>query len=104
MTDGFRKIEKRFETFREKVSQCHEANSTMDDIEDAYSRLYRLRNRYEYERNKRALDPTELAPLRKVFEENNFINCYFVTGNNQQTSKHFRKVNSGKLDRSMQAP
>jgi hypothetical protein len=73
MTDGFRRIEKRFEAFREKISQCHEANATMDDIEDAYSRLYRLRNRYEYERDKRALDPTELAPLRKVLEEDNFI-------------------------------
>ena len=74
MTTGFKKIEKQYEAFREKVSQSHEPNATMHDIEDAYSRLYRLRNRYMHEVHvTKALDPTELAPLRNVFEENNFI-------------------------------
>ena len=45
--------------------------SDMADIQDAYSRLYRLRERYRHEAA--SLDPNERAALRKVFENDRFI-------------------------------
>jgi hypothetical protein len=72
MTDGLERIEKLFEKVRSKVAHCrNEATSDMADIQDAYSRLYRLRERYRYEAP--TLDPTERAALRKVFEDDTFI-------------------------------
>jgi hypothetical protein len=50
MTDSLERIGKLFQEFRDKVSQCREKdNSNMADIQDAYSRLYRLRERYSHE-------------------------------------------------------
>jgi hypothetical protein len=46
----------------------------MADIQDAYDRLDRLRNRYKYEADKaRSLDSAEREALEKVFEKNSFI-------------------------------
>jgi hypothetical protein len=46
----------------------------MAEIEDAYGRLNRARDRYKYEAYKEpSLGPAELKALRKVFEEDGFI-------------------------------
>jgi hypothetical protein len=45
----------------------------MGDIRDAYERFYRLRERYNYEANARALSQTEEAALRRVFENDKSI-------------------------------
>ena len=71
MTDSLKRIEKAFEQFRSLVEHCrNEATSDMADIQDAYNRLNRLRDRYL---KQKGLDPAERDALRKVFEEDNFI-------------------------------
>ena len=72
MTDGLKRIENEFSDFNEKVEQCRDADSsTIADIRDAYSRLNRLRNRYEKE--KKTLAATEQAALKNVFEDDKFM-------------------------------
>jgi hypothetical protein len=72
MTDGLERIEKLFQEFRSKVAHCRDKDlSDMADIQDAYSRLNRLRDRYRYEAS--TLNPTERAALRRVFEDDEFI-------------------------------
>lgn len=77
MTGRLERIEKAFEEFRSKVADCrNEATSDMADIRHAYERFSRLRERrerYEHEANERTLSPTEHAALRKVFEDDKFI-------------------------------
>ena len=72
MSEGLGTIERLFQEFRSKVVHCrNKANSDMADIQDAYSRHYRLRERYRYEAP--TLNSTEKAALRKVFEDDKFI-------------------------------
>jgi hypothetical protein len=75
MTDRFERIEKAFEDFRSKVEHCRDpAKSDMADIQDAYDRLNRLRNRFKYEAHiAHSLDSAEMDALQKVFEKNAFI-------------------------------
>ena len=75
MTEGLKRVEQEAQEFRDKVEQCRDkANSSMADIKDAYSRLHRLRDRYQYEAHKvLSLEPGEKEALRKVFEDDTFI-------------------------------
>jgi hypothetical protein len=73
MTKGLERIGKRVQAFSNKVAQCR-ATKDMDEIEDAYGRFHRAKDRYRYEAYKEpSLDPAELKALQKVFEENEFI-------------------------------
>ena len=38
-----------FQDFRDKVAQCRDKDTTTADIQDAYSRLHRFRDRYLHE-------------------------------------------------------
>ena len=67
------RIKQVFRDFRDKVAQCRDKDTTTADIQDAYSRLHRFRDRYLHE--VQSPDPTERATVRKVFEGHNFINC-----------------------------
>jgi hypothetical protein len=72
MTLSLERIGKLLQEFTDKVSRCRDKdNSNMADIQDAYSRLIRLRERYRYEGE--SLDPAEKAALSKVFEDDTFI-------------------------------
>ena len=53
-----------FQDFRDKVAQCRDKDTTTADIQDAYSRLHRFRDRYLHE--VQSPDPTERATVRKV--------------------------------------
>jgi hypothetical protein len=58
--------------FSDKIEVCrHYPTFNAADWEDAYNRLSRLRDRYLHE--KPNLDPAEAQALRKVFEEDDFI-------------------------------
>ena len=71
-TGRFERIEKAFEEFRSKVEQCRDATkSDMADIQDAYSRLVRLRERYKHEAL--GLSAAAKQALSKVFDHNAFI-------------------------------
>jgi hypothetical protein len=73
MTDRLERIKQVFQDFRDKVAQCRHNDTTTADIQDAYSRLHRFRDRYLHE--VQSPDPTDRATVRKVFEGHNFINC-----------------------------
>ena len=73
MTDRLERIKQVFQDFRDKIAQCRDKDTTTADIQDAYSRLHRFRDRYLHE--VQSPDPTERATVRKVFEGHNFINC-----------------------------
>jgi hypothetical protein len=75
MTGRFDRIEEAFEDFRSKVVElCDGPNLKKADIQDAYDRLNRLRDRYWHEAYRaRSLNSTEREALQKVFEENAFI-------------------------------
>jgi hypothetical protein len=73
MSDGLKRVGKEVKAFSSKVAQCrNEDNSDMSDIQDAYSRLIRARDRYLYEAKHR-LAAAEKAALQKVFEDDKFI-------------------------------
>jgi hypothetical protein len=72
MTGSLEKIERAFQEFSAKVAHCRdETRSDMADIQDAYSRLVRLRERYKHEAP--ALGSTAKAALSKVFDNDPFI-------------------------------
>jgi len=49
MTDRLERIKQVFQDFRDKVAQCRDKDTTTADIQDAYSRLHRFRDRYLHE-------------------------------------------------------
>ena len=70
-SESLQRIEDHFVAFREKVDECKRAKQfVMADWQDAYSRLYRLRERYIHERPN--LTKEEQAALDKVFEHDSF--------------------------------
>jgi hypothetical protein len=71
MTDGFKRIEQEILAFSDKVAQCQDKDASTADFRDAYSRLNIAYNRYGHE--KATLDATEQAALRKVFEDDRFM-------------------------------
>jgi hypothetical protein len=75
MTTGLEKITQLYHEFSAKIVYCrNEPAADMADIQDAYSRLHRLRDRYLHEAyDASSLDPSELSALRKVFENDSFI-------------------------------
>jgi hypothetical protein len=76
MSEGLKKVGKELQAFSDKVDQCRDQNnSDMADIHDCYSRLYRAQERYRYEAP--TLERAERAPLRKVFEDDKFIQGMF---------------------------
>ena len=77
MSDALTTIEKYFREFRDGVERCRSAKSeggfSAPDWVDAYERLYRLLNRYDFEKGKGRLDKPERAALSKAFENDAFI-------------------------------
>lgn len=59
--------------FSDGVARCRATIFNAADVQDAYNRLSRLRDRYRHEKRERRLDPVEEQALRKVFEEDPFI-------------------------------
>ena len=70
MSRDFEKIVGDYEAFRSGVARCHETKD-VNDIRDAYGRFYRVRDRYNS--TKANLDAWERDFLRKVLEEDEFI-------------------------------
>jgi hypothetical protein len=62
----------------------------MDDIEDAYGRMNRVRERFRYER-KTNLTPAETAAFDKVFYNDNFMDGMFKV---RVISEHVAKGNA----------
>jgi hypothetical protein len=58
-------------------------------VQDAYNRLSRLRDFYLHEKRNRTLDSIEEQALRKVFEEDRFIEGVLDV---RQISEHFQKT------------
>ena len=73
MTEGFKRVEQECREFCDLVAYCRGEASGMAHIKDAYSRLNRAHDRYEYEAQQRSLDPSEHSALSKVFGKDEFI-------------------------------
>ncbi len=102
MTDGLKRVGKYVTAFSEKVAQCQNENSTMSDIQDAYSRLHRCRDRYMHEAYiAKSLDRRERTALGKVFENNNFIES--MLKNVRQIGDHVLKRGGATLYRADQS-
>jgi hypothetical protein len=72
--------------FNDVVAKCHADNPKMSDIREGYGAMHRTKDRYLYEVNKeQSLDRAEYAALRKVFENDNFIQSM---GYMRQISEH----------------
>ena len=92
MSDALTTIEKCFRDFRDGVERCRSSKSeggfSAPDWVDAYERLYRLLNRYDFEKGKGRLDKPERAALSKAFENDAFIQdlmSYRVVGSHIQS-------------------
>ncbi len=73
-SDALQIIEEKFREFCAQIERCRTAQPVdLADLQDAYSRLARLRVRYEREKDQRNLNRSELEPLSNVFEHNIFI-------------------------------
>ena len=73
-SEALQRIEKVFRDFRAAIERCRKSQpGEPADLQDAYSRLARLRERYEREKDHRNLNQTELEPLSNVFVHNKFI-------------------------------
>ena len=72
MDSAIDRIAAYFEEFKQSVEDCRKSPTFRPgDLKQAYSSLGRLRDRYLWE--KENLTTSEIAPLRKVFEEDVFI-------------------------------
>jgi len=86
-SEALKRIETYFDEFCRGVERCRRANSfDPADWKDAYGRLARLKDRYEFE--KRNLSPPERRALSKVFD-----NDVFTVGmlNIRQAGEHVIK-------------
>jgi len=72
--DGLVRIEVYYEGFRAGLKRCRDAETfIMADWCDVYGRLGQLRDRYEIESKQKTLTPSQDRALRKVFEDDKFI-------------------------------
>lgn len=72
MTEALARIEQDFEAFRDAVVRCRSAVVfRRADLQDAYGRLARVRDRYLKEKD--ALDPSERPALEKAMESDTFF-------------------------------
>jgi len=73
-TDALNRVERDYEAFSEGVARCQGAPSyTPADYQDAYERLYRLKQRFMKEQKAKSLGQSEYKALSKVFEKDRFI-------------------------------
>ena len=74
MSDRLERIRIEVRAFSEAVAKCRDANSTMLDIKNAYTQLYRVQKRFVHEAYKeKSLSPAEIDALSKALEGNVFI-------------------------------
>jgi hypothetical protein len=88
MTEALERIRDDFRDFSDGISRCRTPPFTAADIKDAYARLSRIKERYDHEKGKRALDALELQAFRKVFEDDRFIEGML---NGRQIAEHVTK-------------
>ena len=87
MSKALARIEEYFEAFCEKTEQCRVTENIVSaDLQDAYSRLSRLRDRYLKEKS--SLLQSERDALSKVFENDTFIKGMMDV---RQVSEHVKK-------------
>ena len=73
-SEALQRIEDDFDAFRQKVDLCRNSETcTGGDIRDAYSRLNRLRERYELERDKGNLTYSQRQELENTLEYDVFL-------------------------------
>jgi hypothetical protein len=75
--------------FSEGIARCRPATFNAADVQDAYNRLSRLRERYLHEKRNRNFDAIEEQALRKVFEEDRFIKGML---DGRQIGEHVQKT------------
>ena len=73
MSEALDKIIESMRAFSDGIARCRTTTFAAADMQDAYNRLNRLRDRYLHEKRNRTLDAIEEQALRKVFEEDRFI-------------------------------
>jgi hypothetical protein len=72
VTDGLRRVLKDFEEFCQSVENCRAVSSSKPvELKAAYGALSRLRERYKLEKDN--LDDGERTALKKVFEDDVFM-------------------------------
>jgi len=75
--------------FSDGISRCRSATFNPPDMQDAYNRLSRLRGRYLHEKQNGNLEAIEEQALRKVFEEDRFIEGML---DGRQIGEHVQKT------------
>jgi hypothetical protein len=87
MTAALKRVEADFEAFRDALRRCQSgADARPADMQDAYARLSRVRERYFKE--KEGLAPPERRALAKTLEEDVFIKGMMEL---RQVSEHVTK-------------
>jgi hypothetical protein len=89
MSEALERILGYASAFSEWIARCRTATFNAPDVQDAYNRLSRLRDRYLHEKRNRTLDTVEEQALRKVFEADRFIEGML---DGRQISEHVQKT------------
>jgi hypothetical protein len=93
---GLDRIRRRAQAFYDIVARTAIARPyDIDLCLDAYNRLSRLRDRYEHEKHNHTLAPLQLAALKKVFEQDEFIKGML---NARQIGEHVQRRSRGERE------